>query len=250
MSFMGNSFVGFREPECNSPERLGARLHGHRLAPGSQRWRRSSHQASAVTRQLPTRGVRARVSGPRAERRGPGAAYLRLRPACVLPARDASGEPAAGRLRVGACLGSADQRQRAGHRPAPHPPTCASGRGGRAATVFTEGGGAGRVRRPGEPRAGQGRLAGAGRHRVLPSGGGAPGGRVHCGPPPPRPGLANSAASPRVTVRAWNPGKMGSAAASWARSPRRVGATSWGSPGCRNCRPRSRRREGSQILPG
>lgn len=154
-------------------------------------------------------------------------------------------------LRVGAWLGSADQRQRAGHRAAPHPPTCASRRGGRAATVFTEGGGAGRVRRTGSREQGWAdwrELAATG---CCPSGAGsAPGVRLHCEPPPPGPGRANLAASPRVTVRAWNPGKMGSAAASWARSSRRVGATSWGSPGCRHCRPRSRRLEGSQIPPG
>lgn len=171
-----------------------------------------------------------------------------VRPAC---AGTRPGTPPRIGLRVSAWLGSADQRQRAGHRPAPHPPTCASRRGGRAATVFTEGGGAGRVRRPGEPRAGQGRLAGAGRHRVLPFGGRKRTWResaLRATASPPRAGELGR--FPRVTVRAWNPGTMGSAAASWARSPRRVGATSWGSPGYRNCRPRSRRQEGSQIPPG
>lgn len=83
--------------------------------------------------------------------------------------------------------------------------------------------------------------------------GSAPGVRVHCEPRPHGPGLENVAASPRVTVRAWNPGKMGSPAVSRARSPRRVGAASWGSPGCRNCaqrRQRSWRREGSQFPSG
>ena len=98
-------------------------------------------------------------------------------------------------------------------RPAPHAPTCASGRGGRAATVFTEGGGA----RGGA--AGQGRLAGAGRRRVLPFGAGdAPGAAVEDGGRPWSPGRADLAASTPVTVRARNPGKMGTPATSLAHS--------------------------------
>lgn len=93
---MGNSFVGFREPECNSPERLGARLPRAQVNAGF----------SALAPLLaPSLGRDPAAPGPRctsagfwvAERRRPGAAYLRLRPACVLPAP--------GRV-LGACRGS------------------------------------------------------------------------------------------------------------------------------------------------
>ncbi|KAF3821749.1 hypothetical protein GH733_009791 [Mirounga leonina] len=73
-----------------------------------------------------------------------------------------------------------------------------------------------RARRRGH--AGQGGLAGAGRHRVLPCGaGGAPGAAVGDEGRPRSPRLADVAASP-VTVRARNPGRTGTPATSLARS--------------------------------
>ncbi|XP_027945457.1 uncharacterized protein LOC114198273 [Eumetopias jubatus] len=206
-SCIGNLSVGFREPERNnSPQGLGLRLPPPQLRLGVLR-----AGAAPRTKTWP-RGS--------AEKRGARNAHLRLRPACALPAparvpgawRRPRGGRSAGRrwpwapgwarppvaartarfhLRVRA--------RRAGRHCIYRRRRCQRGRGG---------GGT----------AGQGGLAGAGRHRVLPCGaGGASRAAVGDEGRPRSPRLADVAASP-VTVRARNPGKMGTPATSLALS--------------------------------
>lgn len=245
MSFMGNSFVGFWDLERNSPKRLGARLPRARVI--ARLPARAPLLAPSLGGDIAAPDPRRTSAGfPAAERRRSGAAYLRLRPACALPApgcvpgarRRPWGQRSPGRASWAQVL------------TAPSHLSVQAPGGGPPLYLQEEAvpGGCGGLGNRELGRAGWRELATTGCYPLGAEN--VPGVGVHCEPRPHGPGMANLDASPGGTVCAWNPGETGSPAVSRERSPRRVGAASWGSPGCRNCalrRPRSRRREGSQF---
>lgn len=176
--------------------------------------------AAFLTKTWTAAPQRLRAPAP-GERRGtgPGASYLRLRPACALPAPGRV--PGAWCRPRGRRLGGAAQAAGSGLGVDPHRTLTPAGPGaeGGPHRIYRR-----RRSREGAAawgrRAGQSRLAGAGRYRVLPFGAGrAPGVGVDSEGWPLRSGQANLAASTPVTVRAWKPGKWAPPPPPWPAAP-------------------------------
>lgn len=188
--------------------------HWHRSARGPRPWRRFSHQNLGSSTAAPS------SAGSRgAERHGARS----LLPEAASSVRAACAGTCPGSLvrASGSALGGAAQAAGSGLGVDPHRTLTPAGPGaeGGPHRIYRR-----RRSREGAAawgrRAGQSRLAGAGRYRVLPFGAGrAPGVGVDSEGWPLRSGQANLAASTPVTVRAWKPGKWAPPPPPWPAAP-------------------------------